>query len=89
MKRTNSARGAKIKWTKIKWSENLNEAKFEKSKVDSLSVPPLQFMIHGVWKCLIFLQCLTDYISLVFVWPVEQRIDVHVSAWRAMRVQNS
>ena len=25
--------GAKIKWAKIKWSENLNEAKFEKSKV--------------------------------------------------------
>ena len=33
MERTNSARGAKIKWAKIKWSENLNEAKFEKSKV--------------------------------------------------------
>ena len=26
-------KGAKIKWAKIKWSENLNEAKFEKSKV--------------------------------------------------------
>ena len=33
MERTNSARGAKIKWAKIEWSENLNEAKFEKSKV--------------------------------------------------------
>ena len=33
MERTNSARGAKIKWAKIKWSENLNEAKFEKSMV--------------------------------------------------------
>ena len=27
------SRGAKIKWAKIKCSENLNEAKFEKSKV--------------------------------------------------------
>ena len=33
MERTNSARGEKIKWAKITWSENLNEAKFEKSKV--------------------------------------------------------
>ena len=24
---------AKIKWAKIEWSQNLNEAKFEKSKV--------------------------------------------------------
>ena len=30
-------KGAKIKWAKIKWSENLNEAKFEKSKVDNRS----------------------------------------------------
>jgi hypothetical protein len=33
MERTNSARGAKIRWAKIRWSENSNEAKFEKSKV--------------------------------------------------------
>ena len=26
-------KGAKIKWAKIEWSQNLNEAKFEKSKV--------------------------------------------------------
>ena len=39
MERTNSARGAKIKWAKIKWSENLNEAKFEKSKVIYFRLP--------------------------------------------------
>jgi hypothetical protein len=33
MGRTKGARGAKIRWAKIKWSENLREAKFEKSKV--------------------------------------------------------
>ena len=42
MERTNSVRGAKIKWAKIKWSENLNEAKFEKSKVSYIVSPHIR-----------------------------------------------